>query len=172
MADRSSHLLVIGEREALAWILRERRIAFPAGRGPTTKDLVAGDELFLVTTRGCYHNPARDRTLVIGIASAISNAEELTRPVEVAGRSFPWGCDIELTSLAPRGRGVEMARMVDDLDVFPKKHAWAATLRRAVVTLPPGDAPLLRRGLTDEAGGLLPSIASYLETIRPVAVST
>jgi hypothetical protein len=53
----ASYLLVIGEREALAWVLRESRTAFPATRRAEVDRLAVGDELFLLTTRGCFHNP-------------------------------------------------------------------------------------------------------------------
>lgn len=81
------HLLVIGEREALAWILREERMAFPSWRIPV-KRLAIGDRLLMLTTRGCYHNPGRDATLVMGRAEVTSLPITLDNPVMVAGHTF------------------------------------------------------------------------------------
>lgn len=168
MTKPANYLLVIGEREALAWILREQRMAFPSGRRAAAGRLQPGDRLFMLTTRGCYHNPSRDRTLVIGVASVATRVEPLEPPVSVAGRDFAIGCDITIESLAPIHRGVAVAPLVQLLQVFPHKHSWSATLRQTLVVLPDVDARLLRNELRrtvlpgNEARG------SYLDLIRPV----
>ncbi|MGW3246560.1 hypothetical protein [Streptomyces sp. NPDC001070] len=48
-----SYLLILGKREAVAWVLRERRMAFPPGRRVEVTRLEPGDELLIYTTRGC-----------------------------------------------------------------------------------------------------------------------
>jgi len=47
-----SYLLVIGEDTALAWVLAEQRMAFPALRRAQAARLEIGDELLVYTTRG------------------------------------------------------------------------------------------------------------------------
>jgi hypothetical protein len=48
----ATYLLVIGERSALAWILKSARMAFPHYREREVKELPPGDELLLYVTRG------------------------------------------------------------------------------------------------------------------------
>jgi hypothetical protein len=143
----ASHLLIIGERQALAWILRNQRMAFPSYRRREVASLAAGDELFLYTTRGCFHSPGRDRGRVMGLAVARTSVEQLQPPVEVAGREFGLGCALDLKSLAPLGEGVELAGLVSRLGAFPNKTGWAVRIRRPLLTLPRSDASLLRREL-------------------------
>src|SRR4051794_30479661 len=90
-----SYLLIISDREALSWVLTTGRMAFPAGRATAVSSLRAGDELFLYTTRSCFHNPARDRGRVVGRGIATSSVKHLDRPVEIAGRRFSHGCTVE-----------------------------------------------------------------------------
>lgn len=56
----STHLLIIGERAALSWVVSEQRMACPAGRSNAARALEEGDEVCLYTTRGCFRNPRRD----------------------------------------------------------------------------------------------------------------
>ena len=73
-----SYLLVIGDAVALAWVLAEQRMAFPALRKSEAAALEVGDELLIHTTRGCFNNPTRDRSRVIGLALAIHAGQRLT----------------------------------------------------------------------------------------------
>ena len=66
--------------------------------------LTTGDELFLLTTRGCWHNPTRDRTRVIGRARVATGVETYARPVSIAGRDFTRGCGIDVDLLALCGQ--------------------------------------------------------------------
>lgn len=146
MSEAASYLLVISDRDALAWIVREKRMAFPVLRRREVSRLRPGDELLLYTTRGCFHNPTRDRGRLIGIASATSAVNDLDPAVHVAGRDFPLGCDLQITRLAPlRGGGVELAPLVSRLRVFPDPASWSVRLRRPMLALPPSDARFLRR---------------------------
>lgn len=164
----ATYLLVIAEREALAWILRDERMAFPSWRTPVER-LAIGDSLLLLTTRGCYHNPGRDATLVMGRAEVTSLPVTLDNPVMVAGRTFPIGCDIDLQTLAPMHEGVALAPLVERLEVFPNKPAWPATLRRALVPLGSADATLIGSLLSGVAKPAGVHRARYIETIKPVA---
>jgi hypothetical protein len=168
VTEPASYLLVIGEREALAWILREQRMAFPAGRKASTSRLQPGDRLFMLTTRGCYHNPSRDRTLVIGVASVATQPEILATPINVAGRDFGIGCDIAIELLAPIHRGVEVAPLVHSLRAFPHKESWSATLRQTLVALPSADVRLLSSELKSTVLPGTEARGSYLDVIRPV----
>lgn len=155
-------MIIIGERDALAWILTNERMAFPDYRAREVADLKRGDELFLYTTRGCFHNPGRDRGRIIGVAKAASEVERLEPPLEVAGRSFGIGCRLTVRSLAPDGRGVELSPLVPQLDGFPNKTGWAPRLRRPLVPLSKRDAALLRRRLQRVADSPKSAVKEYV----------
>ena len=161
--------MVIGEREALAWVLRESRTAFPSTRRAEVDRLARNDQLFLVTTRGCFHNPGRDRTRVIGRAVVTTDVVELRPPIELAGRTFSRGCSLKITSLAPYLTGVDLADLVPRLDAFPDKTHWSTRLRRPLVALSTDDAGLLRDALQGVAFRPDRTISEYLDRIRPVA---
>jgi hypothetical protein len=170
MESKASYLLVIGEREALAWILREARMAFPQTRRAEVDGLAVGDELLLLTTRGCFHNPTRDRTRVIGRAMVTTPVVPLDPPIELVGRTFTRGCELDFTSLAPYLHGVELADLVPQLRAFPDKANWSIRLRRPLVRLTDQDAALVRRELTPIAHEPPNSaLQEYLDKIKPVA---
>ena len=124
-------------------------MAFPAYREQDVVKVAVGDEFFLYTTRSCFHNPTRDRGRIIGGARATSTVRRLRNPRVVAGRAFELECGLDLDGLIPVGAGIELAPLVNDLDTFPNKVAWAARLRRPLVTLESRDHKLLR-GLVDK----------------------
>jgi hypothetical protein len=108
-------LLIISERSALAWVLKEERMAFPGGRIGSARELAVDDRLLLYTTRGCFHNPTRDRGRVIGVARVRTEVEELREPVRLADRHLTAGCSIEIEALARLHHGLELAPLVPRL---------------------------------------------------------
>jgi hypothetical protein len=141
---------VIGDREPLAWILTQGRMAFPAHRVRETGGLSVGDRLFLYTTRGCFRQPHHHRGRVIGEAVVKSAASSLDEPVKFGDASFPLGCDLEITGLVPRGEGPDIAALVENLHMFPNPRGWMTRLRRVLVALDSHDAALLHRKLAPE----------------------
>jgi hypothetical protein len=148
----ASALCIIGDRDALAWVLTERRMAFPAGRASSASRLRVGDRLFLYTTRGCFKNPGRDRGRVIGSALVQTAVERFPVPVEISGRRFDLGCRLDVDGLAPFGAGVPLQPLAERLRVFPDAKTWSAWMRRALLFLPPADADLIASELADVAG--------------------
>ncbi|HEX6968478.1 MAG TPA: hypothetical protein VF174_06685 [Micromonosporaceae bacterium] len=138
-----SYLVILGERDAIRWVLREQRMAFPATPRAEVAALAAGDRLFLYATRGAWHNPTRDRGRIIGVATARSSARVLDEPVEIAGRTFVSGCTLHIEGLVPYPGGLELQPLVEQLSAFPKPHAWSIYLRRPLLALPGADASLL-----------------------------
>jgi hypothetical protein len=143
----AAHLLVLGDREALRWVLRNERMAFEMHRRNDVARLAVGDTLFIYTTRGCFHNPTRDRGRVIGRAVVTSPVEPLDESVLVMDREFGLGCTFDLVALAPRHEGVVLADLVPRLNAFPIKSAWSTRMRRPLLPLPPKDAALIDREL-------------------------
>ena len=162
MNDTRSYLLVLGEREAVGWVLRESRMAFPPTRRAEVDRLTTGDELLIFTTRGCWHNPRRDRGRIVGSARVASPVVAYDEPVTIAGRDFTRGCDLTLRSLTPLGQGVELAPLIPQMGAFPNKKAWSIWLRRPLLELPPGDATLLQHKLKPIACAVQVTAQDYI----------
>lgn len=161
----ATHLVVIGERVALAWVLSEQRMAFPGYRAREVAAVERGDELLLYTTRGAWHNPTRDRGRVIARARVTTSVRPLDPPVEVAGREFALGCGLRLLSLSALREGVELAPLVPVLESLPNGSGWAMRLRRPLVTLSDKDAELLRTRLSKLASPPDRTLPAYLDAV-------
>jgi hypothetical protein len=165
------YLLVLAEREAVAWVLRTSRMAFPALRRAEVARLAVGDELFLLTTRGCWHNPSRDRTRVIGRATVGTPVAMLPEALEIADRSFTRGCDLIIHELTRYLSGVELAPLVSRMTAFPDPKTWSIRLRRPLLAISDTDAALLRRELGEVSAEPGQFIDEYLDKIVPVRVA-
>ena len=164
----SDFLLIIGDREPLAWILSERKMAFPSYRSKDAGQVSKGDRLFLYTTRGCFHSPGRDRGRVIGEATVASAISSLKEPIEFGEQSFPMGCSLDITGLAPRDEGPEMREMVGELNLFPNTNSksWGVRLRRVLAPIDKHDAGVLHKKLTRIMTSAADAKAGYLEKTR------
>jgi hypothetical protein len=162
-----SHLIILGDRDAIAWVVSHRRMAFTADRAAAASAAISeGDELLLYATRGAFHNPTRDRGRVFGRGVASSAVAPLRKPVPLLGREFTHGFEFELQSLAPPRLGVEIAELIPRLSSFPNKTGWAVSLRRPQLTLTGEDARLIRKRLEKDAGDLADAIERYLDESR------
>lgn len=166
----AAYLLVLGERDALAWVLAKQRMAFPEHRATEVSRLQQGDALFLYTTRGCFHNPTRDPGRVIGLAEARSAPVRLSDPISVAGREYALACEISVGVLASFPQGVELLPLTARMESFPTAAGVASRLRRPLVGLTANDARLLMGDLRRFAGPTDKAIDSYLAaaTLRGV----
>ena len=158
----ATYLLILSEREAVAWVLEKERMAFPARRRAEV------DRLILLTTRGCWHNPTRDRTRLIGTAEVTSPVRALDEPVTIAGRDFTRGCDLKVGRVTPYRTGVEVAPLVPELEVFPdtRPGAWAVRIRRPLVQLGRADTDLLTRRLDTVVGDPAELVPEYVAKVR------
>lgn len=163
----TAYLLVLGDREAIAWVLREQRMAFPRTPRADVAALAPGDRLYLYATRGAWHNPTRDRGRVIGTARVESPVRTLDSPLEIAGRTFHTGCALSVGGLVPYPGGVDVRPLVPELAAFPKPHAWSIYLRRVLLRLPPADARLLDRALRSMLASRDEALASYQRAAHP-----
>jgi hypothetical protein len=73
MSVSRSYLLILSDRDAIAWVLREQRMAFPATRRAELA-LTIDDRLLLYTTRGAWSNPTHSRGRVDHLAVRCRNA--------------------------------------------------------------------------------------------------
>jgi hypothetical protein len=157
----SAYLLPIADREPLVWIVAAQRTAFATHRARDAARLQAGDRLFLYTARGCFHNPTRDRGRVAGLATVRAEPAPLAEPVRFGEREYALGLDLAIDVLAPPRGGVELAPLVPELDSFPNKDAWSATMRRSLVPLTDRDAERLERELRPLAAPYADAAAAY-----------
>jgi hypothetical protein len=141
-----SYLLVIGDARPLAWVLAEQRMAFPILRKFQAAALEIGDELFIYTTRGCFHRKG-DGGRVIGLALVSSDVRDLAEPVVFNEHRYTSGCTLDIQGVAPLGDGVKLGPLVPQLHAFPEGRAWSMRLRRPPVPLDEHDAALLRHRL-------------------------
>jgi hypothetical protein len=160
MSVSRSYLLILSDRDAIAWVLREQRMAFPATRRAELA-LTIDDRLLLYTTRGAWSNPTHSRGRVIGTATVRSPVRGLDKPLEVAGRHFYAACDLQIDGLVPYPGGVELQPLVSRLAVFPKPEAWSAYLRRTLLQLPQSDVDLLTEHLAPMSQRRPEALATY-----------
>ena len=162
----AAHLLILGQRDALMWVLENQRMAFPEHRRSLAQRLRVGDELFLYVTRGGLGNPNRDRGRVFGLANVKTPVGQLEPPVVISGRTFRWGCALSLRGLAKAGAGVELAPLIPALEAFPHNTKWAVRLRTALLRLPEADVALLRSRLDSLLGTPDQAIPGYLAVAK------
>ncbi|MEE6261171.1 hypothetical protein [Plantactinospora sonchi] len=143
----SAYLVVLGERDAIRWVLAEQRMAFPATQRTEVTALTPDDRLLLYATRGAWHNPTRDRGRLIGTATVTGPVRRLDPPVEIAERAFHSGCRLAIDGVVPYPGGLELQPLVTRLAAFPKPHAWSIYLRRPLLRLTDDDYTLLEREL-------------------------
>jgi hypothetical protein len=157
----SNHLLVLGTGRGLAYVLRERKMAFPPTRQVR---LDVGDRLLLYTTRNVFRRSDRDRGRVVGTAEVASPILPLEEQLLIAERKYTSGCDLKITGLAMLGQGVLLADIAEKLMVFqPHPEAWRAWLRRAVLPLPPSDARFILTRLQPVLRDPNETVGAYLE---------
>jgi len=166
-----SYLVVLGEGEAIAWVLQKQRMAFPASSRAEVRALGAGDRLYLYTTRHAWHNPRRDRGRIIGIAQATEGAKSFTQPVRVAGRSFGAGCRLIIDGLAPFPSGIELEPLVPHLETFHSVRNWGIHLRRPLVSLADSDADLIEPLLRPLLSAREKALATYTAAVTRTSIS-
>lgn len=155
------YLVVLGERDAIAWVLREQRMAFPATPRAEVARLAQGDRLFLYATRGAWHNPTRDRGRIIATATVAGPVRRRDEPIEIGEMRFHSECRLRIEGVVPYPSGIELQPLVPELTAFPKPHAWSVYLRRALVALPEQDATLLKEAVTPLLVSRTAALPSY-----------
>jgi hypothetical protein len=162
MKGSRAYLLPIAEREPLRWIVAEQRTAFAEHRAADAARLAVGDRLFLYTTRGCFHNPTRDRGRVIGEARVTAPARRVTPPPSFNGVEYPHVVQLDIRSLAWLREGAELAPLIPRLKAtFPDPATWSVRMRRALVPLDTRDAELIARELIEAASPYSEAVGSY-----------
>ena len=156
------YLFIIGERDALHWVIHTSRVAFPPGRTTQARVLDAGDLLFLYTTRGAFHNPTRDRGRIAGRAVVLEPPQVFDDAMELAGLRFASGCPIDIDLLAPYRGGAELVPLVHHMSAtFGIGDGWRARMRATLVPVAEADAPVLEHAVSEHAGNPRDVLADY-----------
>ncbi|GKV72018.1 hypothetical protein [Pseudarthrobacter sp. NCCP-2145] len=166
MGKTTAYLVVLAEREAILWVLQNELMAFPARPRREVSALQPGDELVLLTTRGAYHNPTRDRTRVIGTAIVHSKVAPFEPEVEIVGRTFASGCQIRLETLAPYSAGPEIGPLAPQIQALHGEKNWGWLLRKPLVLLDESDVALLKHELQSHLRELNESLLTYRNSIK------
>jgi hypothetical protein len=158
---RPTFLLLLGTPEGLAYVLRERQMAFPPNQRIQLK---VNDQVLLYTTRGVFRNAPRDLGRVVGTAEIVSPVASLASQRKIGNRVYTSGCELKITGLAPLDNGVVLADIVERLDVFqPHPHAWSARMRRSILPLPSQDVDVVMSLLKPTLLDPSETAGSYLE---------
>lgn len=147
----AAHLFVINDARALAWILSEKRLAFSHHLLRAVYTLLPGQAVLLYTTQQCFGGYTRKArsSRIIGEAVSTSPVKAMSEPYKVDGRTFPFGCTIDLVRIARREDAPEFGELVSHLHAF--KGAWNLRLRSSLVPLDKHDYEVISRELDRKA---------------------
>jgi hypothetical protein len=145
-------LFVIGDGDSLRWVLGKRRMAFRAH--VKTSHLSPGDATVIYATRGCWHNPTRDRAQILAIGSIASPIRN--KPVGVAGETMPQYCDLVFDVVLPERGGVPFTGLVEQLSLTKGRANWGPLLHRTIVSIGDGDVAAIRGAVERVAQGQTP----------------
>jgi hypothetical protein len=159
----ADYILPIADRDPLGWIISNQRTAVGAHRRREAEALEPRDRLFLYTTRGCFRNPTRDRSRIVGVARVLGRAQVRKDAVQFVGHVYEVEIPLRIESLAPYRTGVDFADLIGRLDSFPNRRAWPAYLRRALVPITSRDADLLASRLSHVAVPYREAKGSYAQ---------
>lgn len=157
MAGRA-WLVAFGEIQGLRWVLEHERMAFSPGLSRRAVRIQPGDSLVLYVTRGAFHNPTRDRSQIVGIATVKSPVTQLRKPVAIGEREFTSACDLETDMLLPERQGLPVEPLVARLSFVKRKEVWGGYFRSGLVELPDRDFRTLARALGRLTGQQKPAL--------------
>ena len=113
-------------------------MAFPAHRGGRGEGSpLPATCCSILTTRGCFHNPTRDRGRVVGeatLASAVGPPGNSQWPSGVANNAI--GCRLAIDGVALRPARGRTRAIGPPPSAFPDPATWSVRMRRTVVPLP------------------------------------
>lgn len=138
---------VLGEVDALRWVVDQKTMAFPDSASTRIRDMGAGDRAVLYTTRGAFHNPTRDEARLVGVATVDSSPNRPEQPLTIAGREYAWSCSIEVETLLAERQGPTVRALVPELELVRKPAAWGVYFRQSPVRINETDFECMRRAI-------------------------
>jgi hypothetical protein len=139
-------IFVVGNREALSWVLTKQRMAFRDR--VQTEGLRSGQPVAIYASRHTWGRPNNDRSQVAAIGVLASPVQR--RPVELGGEIFPKSCRLTFDVVLPERHGLPFRPLVRRLNFIPKKggdKGWGAYLRRTVVEVDERDFGIIASAL-------------------------
>ena len=139
-------LVVLGEVEGLRWVLASKKMAFTAARRTLAARIEPGDRIVLYVGRGAYHNPTRDRSQIIGLATAKTQVKDLRSRITIGGREFACACDLEIDVALPERQGTPIDPLVGRLSFVKRPEVWGQYFRSSLIPLGVHDSQASREG--------------------------
>ncbi len=90
----------------------------------------------LYVTRGAFHNPTRDRSQIIGLATVKSPVTRLRTPVAIGGREFMSACDLDTQIALPERQGLPVEPLAANLSFVKRKEVWGGYFRSGLGSTP------------------------------------
>lgn len=147
----ATHLVALGNAEAVRWVLRNQRMAFSEAGRRTASRLSRGDTLLFYAGAKCWPALGGDSRppdgVLIGGAVILSELTRFRASVQVGGRRFEYGCEVFFERLAPLGSGVSIKANKKELELTVGLVNYGQALRRTPVLLSTADSVLLNHRL-------------------------
>lgn len=100
-----------------------------------------GDDVAIYLTRGAFRNPTRDYSRIVALGTVGSDPE--AAEVAIAGELYSYRCNLQVVTQMEIRKGLPFGPLVEALDFVRNKRAWAAYMRRTVVSVLPSDFTLI-----------------------------
>jgi hypothetical protein len=137
---------VFGEVEGLRWVLKHRRMAFPAAAAGRIGTMGPGDQAILYLTRGAFHNPTRDVSQLGGLVTVTGPLRQ-GKAVEIAGREFAWFVPIEPEIILPERQGPEVRVVAPCLALVKRPRVWGQYFRATPIEVSEKDFMVMVRAI-------------------------
>ena len=147
-------LVVLGEVDGLRWVMANRRMAFTAVRQSLATKIQLGDRLIVYVGRGAYHNPTRDRSQIIGVATVRTRVRGLRMPLKIGGREFVCDCGLKIDIALPERNGVPIQPLIRKLSFVKRPEVWGQYFRSSLAPLSTSDFRLLENAVMKCSRGL------------------
>jgi hypothetical protein len=145
---------VFGEIEGLRWVQEHSTMAFTDGSTKKLTHMHEGDRAVLYVTKGAHHNPTRDVSRLVGLATVVDRPQ-LLHPVEIAGRPFSWFCPIETDVVLPDRTGPVVSSLIARLELVRNQNSWGGYFRRSPIQISHKDFEVFERALDRHRRGLV-----------------
>ncbi|MCZ2826041.1 MULTISPECIES: EVE domain-containing protein [unclassified Modestobacter] len=141
-------VFVLGESNALDWVVANRRMGLGASRSKTARLIEPGDPIALyASTRVSPDGQAQ--IFAIGRVAGSAVAE----PVEVSYRDVAYQIPLDFEHIVKPGEGLRVAPLVDELDFITNKGAWRFHFFNAVTHVPEADWKTISRAYDQQVIG-------------------
>ncbi|MDV8015621.1 hypothetical protein R4P70_30315 [Rhodococcus sp. IEGM 1241] len=165
----ATHLVVLGNAEAVRWVLKNQRMAFSEVGRRTASRLSRGDTLVFYAGVKCWPalgGKVRPKAgIMIGSAVVLTEVARLRTAAQVGGRKFEYGCEVFFERLAALGSGLSISDVKNDLELTAGRANYGQVLRRTPILLSSADTALLSARLESVTAPYEDSVGAYFGTV-------